>query len=103
MALRSPSISTVSEAVFAAADTLLVPTIPTELSLRTLKQLARHLEKERVEVCTLPFFCMVDRRKALHRQICGRQLHRSFFSARETNLLSSKILDVRSVFAAWHR
>lgn len=66
-----PSISLVSEGVFVASDVLLVPTIPTTLSLRTLEQLDRHLRERgprRPEV--LPFFCMVDRRKALHRRIC---------------------------------
>lgn len=65
-----PSISLVSEGVFVATDVLLVPTIPTTLSLRTLKQLHRHLEERsprRPQM--LPFFCMVDRRKALHRQV----------------------------------
>jgi len=65
-----PSISRVSESVFAAADALLVPTIPTPLSLRTLAQLIKHLKgrgEERPRV--MPFLCMVDRRKALHREI----------------------------------
>lgn len=66
----APSISLVSEGVFAAADALLVPTIPTTLSLRTLDQLQGYLKRignDRVQV--LPFFCMADRRKALHRRI----------------------------------
>jgi cellulose biosynthesis protein BcsQ len=65
-----PSISLVSEGVFVATDALLVPTIPTTLSLRTLRQLHRHL-KDRTprRPQMLPFFCMVDRRKALHRQV----------------------------------
>ncbi len=65
-----PSISLVSEGVFVASDVLLVPTIPTTLSLRTLKQLYRHLEgRNSRRPCMLPFFCMVDRRKSLHRQV----------------------------------
>jgi cellulose biosynthesis protein BcsQ len=67
----APSISLVSESVFAASDALLVPTIPTTLSLRTLQQMDKHLRRSpgnRPEL--LPFFCMVDRRKTLHRQIC---------------------------------
>jgi cellulose biosynthesis protein BcsQ len=40
-----PSISLVSEAVFAAADALLVPTVPTTLSLRAVKRLGRHLDR----------------------------------------------------------
>ena len=65
-----PSISLVSEGVFVAADVLLVPTIPTTLSLRTLHQLHQHLRQraaDRLQI--LPFFCMVDRRKKLHRQL----------------------------------
>ena len=42
----APSITLVSEAIFEASDALLVPTIPTTLSLRTLDRLARHLEKK---------------------------------------------------------
>lgn len=67
-----PSISIVSESVFIAADVLLVPTIPTPLSLRTLTQLDRHLHEtvtRRPRI--MAFFCMVDRRKGLHREICS--------------------------------
>ena len=65
----APSISLVSESVFWAADVLLVPTIPTPLSLRTLLQLFRTLQTIRAKrLGVYPFFCMVDRRKSLHRQ-----------------------------------
>lgn len=66
----APSISLVSESVFEAADVLLVPTIPTTLSLRTLEQLSHFLYKHGFERKVLmPFFSMVDRRKHLHRLI----------------------------------
>ena len=73
----APSISLASESVFGAADTLLVPTIPTTLSLRTLDQLRRYLHKRGMaDLQVLPFFCMVDRRKGLHRDICdSREMH----------------------------
>jgi chromosome partitioning protein len=65
----APSISLVSESVFRAADVLLVPTIPTPLSLRTLLQLLRSLQGIRAKRLGIyPFFCMVDRRRSLHRQ-----------------------------------
>lgn len=67
----APSISLVSESVFVAADVLLVPTIPTTLSLRTLDQLDQHLRERGASRPRLyPFLCMVDRRKSLHRRIC---------------------------------
>jgi cellulose biosynthesis protein BcsQ len=69
----APSISLVSEGVFAAADVLLVPTIPTTLSLRTLEQLSRHLAASKLDgLRVLPFFSMVDRRKSMHREIAAR-------------------------------
>src|ERR687897_3064965 len=65
-----PSISLVSENVFAAADLLLVPLIPSTLSVRTLEQLRRFLKQvEQPAPEVLAFFSMVDRRKRLHRDL----------------------------------
>jgi len=65
-----PSISLVSENVFHAADAVLVPTIPTPLSLRTFRQIGKFLAAhELASVLVLPFFAMADRRKQLHRDI----------------------------------
>ncbi len=65
-----PSISLVSESVFKASDMLLVPTIPTILSIRTLEQLAHFLKKQKIAAPIIsPFFSMADRRKNLHRHI----------------------------------
>jgi chromosome partitioning protein len=64
----APSISLVSESVFSATDALLVPTMPTTLSLHTLRQIVRFLRRHELEdVRLLPFYSMVDSRKALHR------------------------------------
>jgi cellulose biosynthesis protein BcsQ len=66
-----PGISLVAEAVFTAADALLVPIVPTTLSVRALEQLRRHLRKmDSSQPRLLPFFCMVDRRRSLHRETC---------------------------------
>ncbi|MCG8428065.1 MAG: AAA family ATPase, partial [Chromatiales bacterium] len=62
-----PSISLVSENIFRAADALLIPTIPTTLSLRTYEQLLEFLDGHKVNgVKLMPFFSMVDRRKRMH-------------------------------------
>ncbi len=62
-----PSISLVSENIFRAADGLLLPLIPTTLSLRTYQQLLDFLEGHRIFGLELmPFFSMVDRRKRMH-------------------------------------
>lgn len=65
-----PSISLASEAVFSASDALVVPIIPTTLSLRTLSQLARFVkENSAKKLRLLVFFSMADRRKRLHLDI----------------------------------
>ena len=62
-----PSISLVSENIFRAADALVVPVIPTTLSVRTLTQLTQFLEDTGLHyLAVLPFFSMVDRRKRMH-------------------------------------
>ncbi len=67
-----PGFSLVSENAFLAADALLIPLIPTTLSLRTLEQIRKYFRKERPKkLRELPFFTMVDRRKRLHKEICA--------------------------------
>lgn len=63
-----PSIATVSENVLRAVDALLIPSTPTALSLRTLHQICKLLDKIRLDPGprVLPFFCLVDRRRRLH-------------------------------------
>lgn len=63
-----PGISLVSENVLTAADALLVPLIPTTLSLRSMEQVADFSALNDVGTLKLLFFfTMVDRRKRLHR------------------------------------
>ena len=65
-----PSLSMTSENVFNAADFLLVPLIPTYLSVRAYKQLNK-FRKDRNDygIVLLPFFSMVDIRRRLHRDV----------------------------------
>jgi cellulose biosynthesis protein BcsQ len=65
-----PNISLLSEAVFEASNILLSPIIPTTLSLRTLEQLEKFIEENRLDKLVLiPFFSMADRRKKMHKNI----------------------------------
>jgi chromosome partitioning protein len=64
-----PGISLVSENVVNAAGTLLVPLIPTTLSVRTLEQLTGFVAGLDHQPALFPFFTMVDGRKRLHREV----------------------------------
>ena len=65
-----PTLTLVAEGVFRAADLVLVPVIPTTLSVRMLEQLIAFFDREELDAGRLlAFFCLADRRKALHRQL----------------------------------
>lgn len=69
-----PSISSLSEAIFDLADCLLVPVIPTILSLQSLEQIKQHVtENLDSDLKILPFFSMVDRRKKLHADLMKKE------------------------------
>lgn len=66
----APTISLVSENIINMADWLLIPLIPTHLSLRAYGQLRKFFLDEGLDTAYLmPFFSMVDKRKRLHRDL----------------------------------
>jgi cellulose biosynthesis protein BcsQ len=66
----APGISLLSENVLRAADAIIVPLVPTPLSVRMLAQLRDFITGQGwLDVMLLPFFSMVDRRKSLHHEI----------------------------------
>jgi chromosome partitioning protein len=66
----APGISLLSENVLRAADAIIVPLLPTPLSVRMLVQLRDFITGEGwVDLILLPFFSMVDRRKSLHHDV----------------------------------
>ena len=62
--------SLLSEGILAAADAIVVPTIPTVFSLRTITRLIKRADRANSSAMLAAFFNMVDRRKALHRRAC---------------------------------
>lgn len=68
-----PGITLLSEAVFRAADALVIPTLPSILSLRTLKMLLAFKKENKLDLKLMAFLTMVDRRKKLHNQIVEAQ------------------------------
>jgi chromosome partitioning protein len=66
----APGISLLSENVLHAADAIIVPLLPTPLSVRMLVQLQDFIARKGwTDLKLLPFFSMVDRRKSLHHEI----------------------------------
>ena len=62
-----PGMSLLSENVLRAADAVIVPMLPTPLSVRMLAQLNEFIGNEGwSDIVVMPFFSMVDRRKSLH-------------------------------------
>jgi cellulose biosynthesis protein BcsQ len=65
----APGMSLVSENVMHAADALVVPLMPSPLSVRMLEQLFEFVARKNwLDLKVLPFFSMVDRRKLLHKE-----------------------------------
>jgi len=65
-----PNLTLLSESVFAASDIILVPMIPTTLSIRTYIQLKEFFEANKLDSSKIrAFFTMVEKRKLLHRDI----------------------------------
>ena len=66
----APGISLLSENVLRAADAIIVPLLPTPLSVRMLAQLQEFILGEGWgDLLLLPFFSMVDHRRSLHRDV----------------------------------
>ncbi len=66
----APTVSLASENIIHMTDWLLIPLIPTHLSLRAYGRLCKFFAKESIDPAHLmPFFSMVDKRKKLHREL----------------------------------
>ncbi|MBF0586205.1 AAA family ATPase [Prosthecochloris sp. N3] len=65
-----PNLTLLSESIFTASDLILVPLIPTTLSLRTYEQLLWFFRENNLDSRKIkPFFTMVEKRKGMHRDI----------------------------------
>jgi len=65
-----PNITLLSENIFRATDSIVVPVIPTVLSQRTFEQLLEFFEEKKLSPDILrPFFSMAQTRNKMHRDI----------------------------------
>lgn len=67
----APAFSRVSENIFNCTDLLMVPLLPSPLSLRSFQQLQQFLASKKTwrKLEVLPFFTMVDRRRKIHNEV----------------------------------
>jgi chromosome partitioning protein len=71
-----PGLTTITENVFKISDVLIVPLIPTPLSLRAYNRLVQFLVKRRTKkLQVIPFFNMVNANKPIHR-IVTKNVHK---------------------------
>jgi cellulose biosynthesis protein BcsQ len=72
-----PGMTLLSENVLRAADAVVVPVLPTPLSLRMLEQLFEFVAGAGwSDLAVLPFFSMADRRKSLHLELMAEARQR---------------------------
>lgn len=65
-----PGFSVLADNIFEAADAVLMPTIPTTLSIRTYEIVKEYFEDKKLPLEKLMcFFTMVDARKSLHAEV----------------------------------
>lgn len=64
-----PGMSLLSENVFRVARVLVMPLIPTVLSLHSHARVVDYLKRKHLAARPLPFFSMTDRRRRLHREV----------------------------------
>ncbi len=65
-----PGLSELAEQIFRAVDVLVVPMLPSPLSLRAFDQLKDHLARNHGGApAVVPVFTMVDRRRSLHKAV----------------------------------
>lgn len=81
-----PGISLLAENLFRSVDRLLVPVIPTPLSVRAYEEIVVFFERHRLDRSLLvPFFSMVQRGRRIHRETM------QLFAAREPSVLAGSI------------
>jgi chromosome partitioning protein len=65
-----PGISILHDAIFAGVDWILMPNIPTTLSIRSYETVATYFKENDLDIAKVKcFFSMVDHRKNLHHEV----------------------------------
>ena len=75
-----PGISLLHESVFASSDYVLMPNIPTTLSIRSFEMVLAYFKDNEIDKSKLKcFFSMVDHRKTLHHETIQAFYNNKYF------------------------
>lgn len=98
-----PGMGPLAEAIFAAADYVVMPTIPTTLSMRTHHMLLQHFEDKSLDSSRLlAYFSMVDARKNLHNETLEKNYRNKQFLKNYVPYLSTvEKMGTRMAPVAW--
>jgi chromosome partitioning protein len=69
-----PTLSPISQNIFKASDVVVIPTIPTILSIRTYNQIVNYFKNYTQKRKVFTFLSMVDKRKKMHLEISKKIL-----------------------------
>ncbi|MBF0108077.1 MAG: ParA family protein [Magnetococcales bacterium] len=80
-----PGLSLLTENILRVTDVLLIPLIPTPLSLRSYNKLVHYLSKKKKwKMKVVPFFNMVNRNNSIHRIVANNVRDRHPIFAKQT-------------------
>jgi chromosome partitioning protein len=88
-----PTLSPISQNIFKASDVILIPTIPTTLSVRTYNQIINYFKGYISKRKILTFISMMDKRKNIHKDISKKILNLPKKQVLETIIYNSSIIE----------
>jgi len=88
-----PTLSQISQNIFKASDVILIPTIPTILSVRTYNQIVNYFKNYTQKRKVFTFLSMVDKRKKMHLEIAKKILSLPKKQILKTPIYNSELVE----------
>jgi chromosome partitioning protein len=88
-----PTLSAISQNIFKASNVVIIPTIPTILSVRTYNQIINYFKEYTKKRKILTFLSMVDKRKKMHLDISKKILNLPKKQILKTPIYNSVIVE----------
>ena len=88
-----PTLSSISQNIFKASDVIIIPTIPTILSVRTYNQIVKYFKSYTKDRKIFTFLSMIDKRKKMHLEISEKILKLPKKQILKTPIYNSTIVE----------